>query len=235
MNYPLFFVAVLFVLADWFLLFLPSKDNRLIIFIEKIFRFAAYLTLLLWMFFHTLQHNDLEIFMISMSIWIFSLSLPLFSKSFIYQILSKIILVIAYFSFGLGLLQHRIPSMNLPLIIICIFITFTSSQILVLLSNKTKSSLANNFSNFILFFGICISIFLFITLSTGTQGVAWRDRTALLIGLGGTFTYISEVIFAWDIFITPTNKGKAFYILFSSASIFCLTLGVITRAVLIIL
>lgn len=235
MNYPLFFIAFSLILTDWLVLFLPSKENGIITFIEKLLRLAAYLTLLLWVFLHRLQHNELEIFMISLSIWIFSLSLLLLSKSSAYQILSKIILLIAYFSFGAGLLSHRIPSINLPIIIMLIIIAFTSSRTLLLLYKKTKSTISGTLISSIFLFGICISFFLFITLVTATQGVAWRDRTALFLGLGGTFAYVSEVIFAWDVFIKPMNKGKAWYALFSSASVFCLALGIITKAILITL
>jgi len=235
MNYPLFFLAFVLTLIDWLILLLTDLKIQKIALSEKFFRLASFLTLFIWIYLHSQIQPVLLTFAIGIGFCVLSISITLFNKYPQGIIFSKLSLIPFHFAFTYGLFQFFSPQLNLPANIVIILITVTSVQVFLRLSSSINLPQNGSIFGFLILFGISISFLLLVTLLTYTQGVAWRDRTALFLGLGGTFYYASEVAFAWNSLIHPFQKAEAFHCILFSLGIFGLALGIVTKIVLVII
>jgi len=77
-------------------------------------------------------------------------------------------------------------------------------------------------------FGIVISVMLYAAMSTMYDPL-WKANAALFVSLGAFLFWISDLILAWNKFVSPINNGRLFNIMIYHLGQIGLIAGVISQ------
>ncbi len=133
----------------------------------------------------------------------------------------------AHFSYITGFWREIITSSIWSLILlipIAIGVSWLLRQIVAAMQKKRLNKLIIP----VVVYGIVISIMLFAALST-IYDPRWKANAALFVSLGAFLFWISDLILAWNKFVSPINNGRLFNIMIYHLGQIGLIAGVISQ------
>ncbi len=117
----------------------------------------------------------------------------------------------AHFSYITGF-SKEIAAASAWSLLLLILIAIGASRLLrqIVAAMRTKGQ--NQLIVPVVIYGIVISVMLYAALSTIYDPV-WKTSAALFVSLGAFLFWISDLILAWNKFVSPINNGRLFNIM----------------------
>ena len=91
--------------------------------------------------------------------------------------------------------------------ILFVFIAINAFRLLRRIVNTMQAKRQNNLIAPVIVYGTIISIMLYVALST-LSDPAWKSSAALFVGMGALLFWLSDLILAWNKFVSPLKNGR---------------------------
>jgi len=162
---------------------------------------------------------------IALLVWLWTIagfqgSLTWFALGLVFSLIGDIFLMLPRQQFISGLVAFALalvcyiigfnlvlPALALPDVLVALLVGITSFQIYRRISMALVRNNQHAMQFPILVYSLIITIFLLSTLLTLTRP-GWKVGAALACSAGGLLIYCSEVLLAWNRFVTPLPHGQ---------------------------
>ncbi len=112
--------------------------------------------------------------------------------------------------------------------ILLIFIAIGASRLLRRIVGAMQAKGQNQLIVPVVIYGIVISVMLYAAMST-IYDQSWKTNAALFVSLGAFLFWISDLILAWNRFVSPINNGRLFNMAIYHLGQIALIAGVISQ------
>jgi uncharacterized membrane protein YhhN len=112
--------------------------------------------------------------------------------------------------------------------VLLFFIAINGFRLLRRIVGAMRAQKQNTLVTPVIVYGLIISLMLFAALST-IFDITWTTSAAFFVSLGAFFFYLSDLILAWNKFVSPVKNGRTLNIVTYYLGQIGLIAGVITQ------
>jgi uncharacterized membrane protein YhhN len=214
---------ILALIAALIELFAVQKDNKKLEFFAKP---AVLIFLLIWLYASTgLQGNTLW-FAVGL---IFALvgDVLLINPSDRMFLLGLIVFLFTHISYIIGFEEELLNFSGWSFVLL-FFIAINGFRLLRRIVGAMRAQKQNTLVTPVVVYGLIISLMLFAALST-IFDITWTTSAAFFVSLGAFLFYLSDLILAWNKFVSPVKNGRTLNIVTYYLGQIGLIAGLITQ------